>query len=135
MRTWKPGRLVGVGGRSVVLGSDSGRHLRQGVISMSPVHAPRAGPQNFSHWNVTVASVSNHKMRVIECVLTKNIDQVILCMLLGHVAPISNAPCIVYCDGSLQKSYNGQMYIVYFIGILYASSRFKCFHTSIYLSK
>ena len=25
------------------------RHLRQGVISMSPVHAPRAGPQNLSH--------------------------------------------------------------------------------------
>ena len=30
------------------------RHLRQGVISMSAVHAPRAGPQNLSHWNVTL---------------------------------------------------------------------------------
>ena len=29
------------------------RHLRQGVISMSPVsHAPRAGPQKLSHSNV-----------------------------------------------------------------------------------
>ena len=27
----------------------SARHLGQGVISMSPVHAPRAGPQILSH--------------------------------------------------------------------------------------